>query len=74
MKLKVGDKVRTVVGKNVFDKEKAPFSTEIHTIKEVDRRRFLVEGEDGKAVKKRYRPSELLKVGKDQGECCRGCR
>ena len=62
--LDVGDRVRAVVGKNVFDKEKAPFSKEIYTIREANGKRFLLEDEKGNAVKRRYRPSELLKVAK----------
>ena len=61
--LHVGDKVRAVVGKNVFDKEKAPFSKEIYTIDREDGRRFIIVDEKGTAMKRRYRPSELLKIG-----------
>jgi len=61
--LHVGDRVRAVVGKNVFDKEKAPFSKEIYTIEMEDGRRLIIKDEQGTAVKRRYRPSELLKIG-----------
>ena len=61
--LHVGDRVRAVVGKNVFDKEKAPFSKEIYTIEREDGRRLIIKDEQGYDVKRRYRPSELLKIG-----------
>jgi hypothetical protein len=42
--LKVGDHVRVAVGKSVFEKEKATFSKEIHTILEKDENRYKVDG------------------------------
>ncbi len=50
----VGDRVRVLLGKNAFEKEKAPFSTEIYTIEDKIGYRFKLEG-----VKRLYRPSEL---------------
>ena len=62
--LNVGDRVRAMIGKGVFDKEKAPFSKEIYTIVDLDGRRYVLADEQGKKVKRKYRPSELLKVDK----------
>ena len=58
----VGDIVRAMVGKNLFDKEKAPFSKELYTIEQEDGRRYIIMDEKGKTLKRRYRPSELLKI------------
>ena len=54
--------MRAMVGKNLFDKEKAPFSKEIYTIEKEDGRRYILKDEKGKTLKRRYRPSELLKI------------
>jgi hypothetical protein len=60
--LNVGDKVRAMIWKGVFDKEKAPFSKEIYIIVDLDGRRYVLADEKGQKVKLKYRPSELLKV------------
>jgi hypothetical protein len=52
--LKVGDRVRALLGKGIFEKEKAKFSTQIYTIEEQVGYRFSLTG-----LKRLYRPSEL---------------
>ena len=60
--LEPGDRVRAMVGKGIFEKEKAKFSTTIYTISEQVGYRFVLVDEDGKTVKRKYRAGELLKV------------
>jgi len=52
--MKVGDRVRVMLQKKTFEKEKATFSTEIYTIEEHRGYRFKLKG-----VKRLYRPSEM---------------
>jgi len=61
--LKQNDKVRAIVGKEKFQKEKANFSKEIYTIVKQVGYKFEIQGEDGKILSRKYRPSELLKIG-----------
>jgi hypothetical protein len=61
-KLKAGDRVRVMIGKHVFEKQKARFSTELYTIAGREGYYFVLTDEQGKAVKRRYRAGELLKV------------
>ena len=60
----VGDHVRAMLGKGTFEKEKQRFSSEIYTIVEQDGYKYILKDGEGNAVKRRYRPSELLKVAK----------
>ena len=62
--LKVGDQVRIMLGKGTFEKEKQKFSSEIYTIIERVCYKYILKDEKGNAVKRKYRPSELLKVTK----------
>jgi hypothetical protein len=59
-----GDRVRAMLGKGTFEKEKQKFSSEIYTIVKQIGYKFELVGEDGKIVKRKYRASELLKVDK----------
>jgi hypothetical protein len=52
-----------MVGKGVFEKEKAKFSKEIYKIVEQVGYRYILMNEKGDLVKKKYRASELLKIG-----------
>lgn len=58
----IGDKVRTQLGKGTFEKEKQKYSSEIYEIKEQEGYRFVLQTDKGTEVKRRYRPTELLKV------------
>jgi hypothetical protein len=60
--LKPGDIVRALVGKNAFEKEKAKYSTELYTIQAKDRNRFILVDENDEPIKRRYRPSEIMKI------------
>jgi hypothetical protein len=60
--LKPGDTVRAMVGKGIFEKEKAKFSTEIYKVIKQEGYRFVLENENGNIVKRKYRPSELIVV------------
>ena len=60
--IKEGERVRAMVGKGVFEKEKAKFSTKVYKGLRQEGYRFVLENEDGKEVKRRYRPSELLVI------------
>jgi hypothetical protein len=62
--LKAGDTMRAMVGKGIFDKEKAKFSQVLYTIKEQVGYRFSLLGEGGEDVKRKYRAGELMKVDK----------
>lgn len=57
-----GNLVRTMVGKGIFDKEKAKFSTTIYTVLRQEGYRFVLSDDKGQEVKRRYRPNELLVV------------
>ena len=62
--LKPGDKVRAMVGKGTFEKEKARFSQEIYTVQEQIGYKFKIADSDtGKTLKRKYRSSELIKIG-----------
>ena len=61
--LEPGDRVRAVVGKGTFEKEKARFSQDIYTIKEQVGYKFVLIDETGGTVKRKYRANELLKIG-----------
>jgi hypothetical protein len=61
-KLQDGDQVRVMIGKQVFEKQKARFSTELYTIAGRDGYYYVLTDEQGNAVKRRYRAGELLKV------------
>lgn len=62
-KLKIGDTVRAMVGKGIFEKEKAKFSTQLYTIDPSSvGLLYTLRDESGNLVKRRYRPSELLLV------------
>jgi hypothetical protein len=53
--LKAGDKVRAMVGKGTFDKEKARFSQEIYVIKQQIGYKFIIADIDtGKILKRKY--------------------
>jgi hypothetical protein len=51
---KIGDKVRVLVQKKTFEKEKAPFSTDIYTIEYKVNFRYKLSG-----LNRLYRPSEM---------------
>lgn len=57
-----GTSVRIMVGKELFEKEKARFSTEIYTVVDQVGYRFKLQNENGEPVKRLYRAGELLKV------------
>lgn len=58
----VGDTVRRLMGRQVFDKEKPRYSTDIYEVIKQDGYRFRLQDEAGGKVLRLYRPSELLKV------------
>jgi len=58
----IGDTVRTQLGKKTFEKEKQKYSTQIYMITAQEGYRYALQDDSGKKVKRRYRPSELLKV------------
>lgn len=60
--LQIGDKVRHLLGKNIFEKEKQKYSTEIYEIVSREGYRYKLKGEDGEDLKRLYRPNELQKV------------
>lgn len=60
-----GDKVRAMMGKGVFEKEKARFSSEIYTVQGQVGYRFQLEDESGNLVKRKYRAGELIMVKGD---------
>jgi hypothetical protein len=60
--LDVGDTVRAMLGKEGFEKEKQRFSTKLFKVAEQVGYRFRLIDEDGKDVKRLYRPGELLKI------------
>lgn len=60
--LKVGDRVRAAVGKKMFEKEGAVFSKMIYTIESKDKNKFRLRDEEGKLVKRKYKPVELKPV------------
>jgi len=62
--IEAGDRVRAMLGKGTFEKEKQKFSSEIYTIVKQIGYKFELVGEDGKIIKRKYRASELLKVDK----------
>lgn len=63
IKIKAGDRVRAMVGKGIFEKEKAKFSVDVYTVLRQEGYRFVLIGSNGREMKRRYRPSELLPVG-----------
>lgn len=66
--LKPGSRVRAMVGKGQFEKEKARFSTEVYTIVRQEGYRFVLEDEKGKELTRLYRPSELLPAKSEESE------
>lgn len=68
IKIKHGDRVRAMVGKGIFEKEKAKFSIEVYTVVRQEGYRFVLEDDNGHEVKRRYRPSELLVINKEVSE------
>ena len=61
--LKPGDKVRAMVGKGTFEKEKARFSQEIYIVQEQIGYKFKIADSDtGKTLKRKYRSSELIRI------------
>ena len=61
--MSVGDKVRAVIGKGVFDKDNAKFSKVIYVIDSIDGNRYKIKDEEGNIVKRKYKAMELRKVG-----------
>jgi len=59
VKIKIGDKVRLAISKGIFEKEKQKFSTEIYKVKSIIGYRFVIEDENGKELKRKYRADEL---------------
>jgi hypothetical protein len=57
-----GTTVRIMMGKELYGKEKARFSTELYTVLRQVGYRFELADESGKPVRRKYRPAELLKV------------
>jgi hypothetical protein len=60
--LEVGNIVRAVKAKDTFDKEGARFSKKLYVISEINGNRYILMDEDGNISKRRYKPSELLRV------------
>jgi hypothetical protein len=60
--LQVGDSVRAMIKKNKFDKEKDNYSKTIYTIDSKKGNKIVLKDEANEIVKRKYRPSELLKV------------
>lgn len=58
----VGDTVRILMGKQVFDKEKPRFSTDLYHVVSQQGYRFQLMDEAKHDVKRLYRPSEMFKV------------
>lgn len=65
IKVEPGDHVRVMVGKGIFEKEKAKFSSIVYTVLRQEGYRFILVDADGDEVKRRYRPSELLVVDEE---------
>jgi hypothetical protein len=62
LSIKTGDTVRAIVGKGIFEKEKARFSLDLYTVMGQEGYRFILKDEKGQQVKRKYRPSELKVV------------
>ncbi len=62
MKYEVGDTVRVLNRKEAFSKEKPQFSKEIYTISEQTGYKYYVKDSEDKQLKRRFKPTELLKV------------
>ncbi len=58
----IGDKVRYMLGKKTFEKEKQKFSSEICEIVDQEGYRYQLKDEKGKIMERLYRPNELQKV------------
>lgn len=62
---KTGDRVRVMVNKEMFEKEKARFSSVIYTVQSQVGYRFQLEDESGHLVKRKYRAGEMIMVKGD---------
>lgn len=62
IKFNIGDTVRIMLGKLTFEKEKQKYSSELYTVIRQEGYRFVLKDENGKQVKRRYRPVELQLV------------
>lgn len=62
IKINIGDKVRVMVGKGIFEKEKAQFSIDTYTVENQQGYRFILKNEQGNLIKKLYRPNEILVI------------
>lgn len=62
LEVKVGDKVRVLVEKMNFAKEKARYSTQIYEIVESVGNVFKLQGEDGICLERYYKFQEMIKL------------
>ena len=60
--LNVGDRVRILKNKELFDKGKATYTKNIYTINEIDKLALIVKNTDGSILNKRIKPYNILKV------------
>ena len=63
--LKIGDKVRCIIEKKIFEKEGQNFSKKIYTIKEISGNKYIIVDENDKIKAKKYKANELQKINID---------
>lgn len=61
-KFNIGDKVRILLKKNVFDKGVQQFSKELYTISEIKNNIYKVDDDKNKTLRRNLRENEILKV------------
>ncbi len=61
-KIQIGNTVRVALGRGTFEKEKQKFSSEIYKVASIQGYRFILQDEEGKELKRKYRADELLVV------------
>lgn len=59
---KPGCKVRVLVEKRRFGKERQEYSGEVYTVESMDGNRFLIKDKGGKVLARRYADSEMIKA------------
>uniref|UniRef100_A0A6C0EIM9 Integrase catalytic domain-containing protein n=1 Tax=viral metagenome TaxID=1070528 RepID=A0A6C0EIM9_9ZZZZ len=66
--LKIGDTVRAIKKKKIFDKENIRFSKKIYIIDEIKNYKYIIKDESNNIKKKLYKFNELQLVDKDKVE------
>lgn len=61
-KFKVGDKVRMIKKKSLFDKGTKTFSKSLYTIEDVDKLALILRHENGNLLDRRVKPYNVMKV------------